>query len=75
MVAENEIAEDEMSEGTDFGEMDETSKDKLNTAGGFEEFQGEDLSEITDNKVKEGEDYGEGHDHEQEESEAGDMKG
>ncbi|VBB27297.1 unnamed protein product [Acanthocheilonema viteae] len=71
VVAENEVLENEMSESTDFGEMDQLSKDSMDKMG-YDQFQGEDLDETADNKVKEGEEYGDGHD--QEENEANDIK-
>ncbi|CAG9534098.1 unnamed protein product [Cercopithifilaria johnstoni] len=69
--AENEVSEDEISESTDFTEMDPLSKDSISKVG-YDQFQGEDLDEITDNKAKETDEYGGGH--EQEESKDSDMK-
>ncbi|KAK6114397.1 hypothetical protein QQG55_55895 [Brugia pahangi] len=57
VVAENEALDDEMPESSD-GEMDESSKNDVSKVG-YDQFQEENLDEVTENKVKEGEEYAE----------------
>ncbi|VIO89475.1 EGF-like domain containing protein [Brugia malayi] len=57
VVAENEALDDEMPESSD-GEMDGSSKDDVSKVG-YDQFQEENLDEVTENKAKEGEEYAE----------------
>uniref|UniRef100_A0A1I7VTQ3 EGF_2 domain-containing protein n=1 Tax=Loa loa TaxID=7209 RepID=A0A1I7VTQ3_LOALO len=61
VVAENDALDDEIPESTDSGEhdeMDQVSKDGINNVG-YDQFHGEDLDGISENKIKEGDEYGE----------------